>query len=195
VSGLTPRKGIGIFVFALFIVVLAVAWILPINYIYTPPTLSLPVSVYGGTSLSTYPSVNYAANMLFTASGSFSVGNTVHIRIEIYDVNNTGAIESSTSAIANGTNGGKYCCASITDALNIPPIRGTGSSSGDVFSDRIPLKYYSENDTFIGSDDIEFAQPGNQTMSLLPPANLTKPQFIIMGPSNISKLKYPYNLT
>lgn len=178
---LTSRRRIGEFVLGLFIVVLAAAWVLPLPYIYTPPSISYPVNIYGGTRLTTYPTVTYKMDILFTAAGSFSVGNPVNVRVAMYDVNNSNVLDY-------------YCCASFTNALNIPPVHGTGNASATIFTDRINLRPFP-NGSYIGTGSIVFEEPGGQLVSLLPPANLTNPVSIITEPGFTGGIPYPYNLS
>lgn len=124
-------------------------------------------------------------HVTFTADGSFSVGNPVHVKVDMYNVSNSQAISDSN------TSKNTYCCATLTNALNIPPLQGTGTAARIVLSDRIHLTDY-HNGSYIGSADIMFNQPGNQNISLLPPANLTNPVPILDKPPSASAT--PYNI-
>ena len=178
---LRTKRRIGALVFLLFIAVLVIAWVLPINYIYTPPSVELDQSLYGGIRLSTYPTVTYQMDVMFSAAGSFSVGNPVHVRVDLTHPNNTQFLNS-------------YCCATLTNAVNIPPIMGKGNASNTVFGDRIYLTAYS-NGSYIGDASIRFVQPGSQNITLALPPNLTNPIPIIVEPGFAGGLPYPYNLS
>ena len=162
------RKRIGKVVFVAFVAALLIALFIPGGYIYTPPELQTPVRVYGGTSIQTFPNVTYYMNVYLMAYGAFSVGNPVYVKVILTQPSDPNFLNY-------------YCCATITNAVNIPPIHGIGKYSQFIFDDRIPLTNY-HNGSYIGSAEIRFVQPGNQNISLTIPANLTNPEYIFTIP-------------
>jgi hypothetical protein len=176
---LRTKRRIATLVFVVFLAVLIIAWFLPIHYIYSPPQSQLPVTLYGGTRIGSNPFVTYEMNVLFTTSGGFSVGNPVTVWVDLTYPNDTNFLAS-------------YCCASVSNAVNIPEIKVEGNASAIVFADRIPLTAYP-NGSYIGTAPIRFTEPGNQSIALALTPNLTNPQLIVQGPTNIKGLPYPYN--
>jgi hypothetical protein len=165
---LNTKSRIGKAVIVSFLVVMLIAFFLPGKFIYTPPELEIPVSVYGGTVIGTLPNVTYYMNVLLTTNGAFSVGNPVHVKVTLTQPSDPNFLNY-------------YPCATITNAVNIPPIHGIGSHSATIFDDRINLTDY-HNGSYIGSADIRFVQPGNQNISLTIPANRTNPANILIVP-------------
>lgn len=178
----TRQRGIGLGLLAVWGVLFILVWlVIPLGWFYTAPSVEFPVSLYGGTRLSTYPTVTYYMDVTFKADGSFSVGNPVHVNVVLTRPNNTRFLSS-------------YCCATLTGALNIPPTMGVGNAKNTVFADRIYLTAYP-NGSYIGSADIKFVEAGGQDISLIPPPNLSNPAQIILEPGFKGGIPYPYNLS
>jgi len=169
-------------VLILFILTLGIAAFLPVNLIYIPPMVEYSASFFGGTSLQTHLSVTYTMHVLFTADGGFSVGNPVWVKVVMTGVNNSNFLTS-------------YCCATVSNAVNIPPTKGSGvNGSNTIFDSRIYLTD-EKNGSYIGSDWIRFTQPGGQNVTLATTPNLANPVRVINTITPLKNIPYPYNVS